>query len=241
MWRLVRKANDRQPARDVAPHEVHGLALLLAVAAAITAACGSSAEQNVAATEQPALTADSSPTVSTPTPEDPKVPEGPVSGDGEVSVELAGLPIGGGSASAVGDAWCQLLSWNAELPSDVTISIDAVRLQEQGAQLLTGGCASTPSCVGMVIHAESLTCAVLVKPDTPQAPSVTVQLDGTLRCPDEQTCDDLQSTSGGSFNIENPGGGESTDGAATPAGSTGDDGARDGAGATPGPSATSTP
>jgi hypothetical protein len=229
MWRRGSKASERGPGRGVALQKVHGPILLLALAVAITAACGPSAspEQTV-----PSDAVDPSPTVTT---EDPNGVESPAAGDAGFSVQLAGLPIGGGSASVVGDAWCQLLSWNADLPSGVTIDVDAVRLQEQGAQLLPGGCDSTPSCVGTVIDAGSPTCAVLVKPDPPETPSVTVQLDGTLRCPDEQTCDDLRASGGGSFSIQNPGGGEFTDDGATPAGTADDDGAGSSAAATPEP------
>lgn len=158
-------------------------------------------------------------------------PEQPADGSAGVSIELAGLPVGGGGAVPVGDAWCQVLFWGQQLPTGVSLQIDAVTIREQGAQLRSDGCANAPACQGRVIGPEdSQSCAVLVRPPTPDTPFLTGALNGILNCPDQQTCDAVGATDGSTFRIDNPGGGGTEDGDATGGtgqGSSGDDGDTD--------------
>lgn len=148
--------------------------------------------------------------------EEVDAPEQPSQGSTGVSIELAGLPVGGGGALTVGDAWCQVLAWGKQLPDGVTLEIDAVTFREQDALLHTAGCGQAPACQGIVIGPEDAqTCAVLVRPPTADTPFLTGRLDGILNCPDEQTCEAVGATDGAEFRIDNPGGGGAEDGDGT--------------------------
>lgn len=157
--------------------------------------------------------AESEVTESTAPAEETNTSEAPVSGGIGVSIELAGLPVGGGGATPIGDSWCEVLFWPQQLPQGVELVIEAVKIFEEGAELRPNGCEQAPPCVGSVIAASgSRGCAVLVRPPSAQTPSLTLRLDGTLRCPDEEACEAVGATEGAVILIENPGGGEADDG-----------------------------
>lgn len=214
-----------------------GIALLVLLALALTTGCEASSPQTrgastgtssaptassaeptsarpveATATATPPSGRSEEPTTAPPV-EETDTSESPATGDSGVSIELAGLPVGGGAAKLVGDAWCMVLFWGQQLPPGVELAIDAVAFAEDGAQLRPEGCDEVPACVGTVIVAGgSQGCAVLVEPPAPQQPSLTARLDGTLRCPDQQACDALDATGGSTVLIENPGGGTDVDG-----------------------------
>lgn len=125
-------------------------------------------------------------------------------GGGGVSVELAGLPVGGGSSVQVGEAWCQALFWGSELPAGVTLEIDAVQVGEPGGTVQALGCEDKPPCVGATISEDQRGCALAVVPPSPEPESVSVRLDGTLRCPDQATCDQVVVVDGASTLILRP-------------------------------------
>lgn len=140
-----------------------------------------------------------------PATEDPGSQESPAGGRGGISIELAGLPVGGGGATADGDDWCQVLNWGGSLTPGARLEIERVRLVEGDATLGPGGCHGTPPCAGKVITADgSQSCAVLVRPASPATESARVSLDGTLWCPDRATCDEVGATDGATALITRP-------------------------------------
>ena len=125
-------------------------------------------------------------------------------GGGRVAVELAGLPVGGGEVLAVDGTWCQVLFWGS-VPDDVWLDIDSVRIKDEGGTLLQSGCDASPPCAGVRISAdEPGGCAVVVRPASPDIAFVQVQLNGTLSCPDQASCDALGATDGSWTRIANP-------------------------------------
>ena len=125
-------------------------------------------------------------------------------GGGRVAVELAGLPVGGGDVLAVDGTWCKVLFWGS-VPADVWLDIESVQIRDQGGTLLESGCDSSPPCAGVRISAdEPGGCAVVVRPASPDITFVEVQLNGTLSCPDQASCDALGATDGSWTRIANP-------------------------------------
>jgi hypothetical protein len=192
------------------------LTLLVLLATAGCASSSSQAEQSgrpsASASDEQAPTVSEEP--ATAQPEDTDSQEAAAAGGGGVSIQLVGLPVGGGGATAVGDAWCQVLSWRTQLPESVSLDIDAVTILEPGATLDTAGCDRLPACAGSAITGDAPSCAVLVRPPSPQTPALTVRLDGTLRCPSQPTCQAVGATGGDAFTVFNPGGGETDGGGA---------------------------
>lgn len=224
------------------PSRLAGIALPVLLALAITTGCQASSPQTSGAptgtsSAPPASSGDSAGPVeatataavpfgrsdeptSAPPIEETDTSESPATGDSGVSIQLAGLPVGGGAATLVDDAWCMVLYWGQQLPVGVELAVEAVSFAEDGAQLRPEGCDGVPACVGTVIDVGgSQGCAVLVEPPAPQLPSLTARLDGTLWCPEQQSCDSLDTTGGSTVLIENPGGGADVDGTGAGGGS----------------------
>lgn len=137
-------------------------------------------------------------------------PEQPAAGGGEgISIELAGLPVGGGEAIDLDGTWCQVLFWGETLPVGVVLEITAVEVGEPGGTLQGAGCSDAPPCVGVTISSEQQGgCAVTITPPSPDVELVRVRLDGVLRCPDQATCDALGTTGGSWVAVLNPTGGD---------------------------------
>ncbi len=153
--------------------------------------------------------------------------EAPVEGESGISIEIVGLPVGGGQTVDFGDAWCGILVWDGSLPTGVEVQITKVAVVgKTGAVVRAGPCEGTPPCDGTTISVDGpeQACAVVVKPPAQDTPSVKVQLDGTLHCPDRATCDSLNVTADRTADLDKPGGdeGESTGG--TDGGEEGTDG-----------------
>lgn len=134
--------------------------------------------------------------------------EEPAEGGGDrVSIELAGLPVGGGEVLDVDGTWCQVLFWGS-VPAGVWLEIDSVQVGDPGGTLLDSGCDGAPPCAGVTISAdEPGGCAVMIRPPSPDIEFVEVRLDGTLSCPDQASCDAIGATDGSWTRITNPTGG----------------------------------
>ncbi|RYV52731.1 hypothetical protein [Pengzhenrongella frigida] len=191
------------------PREHRRAALLLALALAVGAGCaGPDSESSSPTTSQAAGSTGGSSSQEesgSASGEETSGTEDPAEGGGGgVSVELAGLPVGGGSTVRVGEAWCQALFWGSELPAGVTLEIDAVQVGEPGGTVQAVGCEDKPPCVGATISEDQRGCALAVVPPSPEPESVRVRLDGTLRCPDQATCDQVVVVDGASTLILRP-------------------------------------
>ncbi|MGJ7440228.1 hypothetical protein [Aquipuribacter sp. MA13-6] len=116
-------------------------------------------------------------------------PEPPAAGGaGQVSVELAGLPVGENAGSVVDGAWCKPL-FGDPVPAGVQVQVVTVHVQEAGARVLGTACDGGPVCEGATFAAgETVACVLRVEPP-PGAEQLRVRLEGRLLCPDRATCD----------------------------------------------------
>ena len=203
------------------PRDRRLAALVLALALAVAAGCsgpgsGGSADSSQGAGDSGQAGAATEDSGAAPQTESSGAETAASGGQGGVSVELAGLPVGGGSASDLDGAWCQALFWGGQLPDGVKLTIDAVQVADAGATLQPVGCENVPPCVGASITIGQSGCAVVLTPPSPEPASVKVRLDGTLTCPDQATCDELTVTGGAWFEILDPSPGSAGD--ASPSG-----------------------
>lgn len=127
-------------------------------------------------------------------------------GPDTVSVQFAGLPVGGGAVTLVDDGWCQVLFWGGQLPEEVVLRIERVVVGPGGGAVVNAGCMGAPPCLSQTMSTEQPEqgCAVLVRPPTSDAAKVLVRLDGVLTCPDVATCNSISTGSGGFTSITSP-------------------------------------
>jgi hypothetical protein len=198
--------------------------ILLAFATVVTAAGCTSAPDASTSTTSPSSAADSTPGATAPTGEPPEEgvgpppeeeagpppeeegggPEDPAVGPDTVSVEFAGLPVGGSGATLVEEGWCQVLFWNSA-PDGVVLRIERVVIGLTGGSVVDAGCMGAAPCAGWTISSEqSGGCAVLVRPPNVDATEVDVRLDGVVECPDAATCESLSLGSGGFTTFTRP-------------------------------------
>jgi hypothetical protein len=85
------------------------------------------------------------------------------------------------------------LAWGATLPSGVQFDITAVHVED--ATLEPFGCLDKPPCLGWSQSGGTQAgCAVALTPASPETETVWFRLDGILRCPDEPSCEGVNTT-----------------------------------------------
>lgn len=169
-----------------------------------TEATGSTAvatsTEGAASTGQPATVPDSSapPAASSPAPEGTGAESPQPAQQGGPTISVASLPLGG-ETTEDGARQCGHVSLivHNQLPKDVSISIDSIGLSREGVFTLGGDlCApdSTPCTTAWVWTTDTATreCTVAVTQVADSEQPVALVLAGTVHCPDQSACDDVQ-------------------------------------------------
>jgi hypothetical protein len=117
------------------------------------------------------------------------------------TIKVASLPIGG-SADVDGVHQCGRVSLLLqELPPGISISVTSAEPDPLGIFTLGGDrCGSEPPCATWTWTTQTTdgACTVAATQVIDSADSVTLKLAGTVTCPDQSTCDQVQSKLGGS-------------------------------------------
>jgi hypothetical protein len=117
---------------------------------------------------------------------------------GAPTISVASLPIGGSTDGDGGAHQCAdvNLSPPTPLPPGITASIDAIDLSPQGIFNLSGGqCGSTQRCTTSWTWKTDTPggCTVAVTQVADSSDRVTLIVASTVTCPDQSTCDRIQS------------------------------------------------
>jgi hypothetical protein len=117
------------------------------------------------------------------------------------TISVASLPIGG-SADAGGAHQCGRVSLLLQqLPPGISISVSSIGLDPTGVFALGDDpCGSEPPCARWTwtTGTTDRACTVAATQVIDSADSVTLELTGTVTCPDQSTCDQVRNTLGGS-------------------------------------------
>jgi hypothetical protein len=117
-------------------------------------------------------------------------PETPRPTEGEKSVSLPTLPVGG-SASGEPEAQCVTASFLATLPDGVSVKVTGVRFSADGVSERNGSDCDDPPCLGFVFTTEN-TCAVPVDASGTSEQDARMLLDGKCLAEDLSACDALR-------------------------------------------------
>jgi hypothetical protein len=185
-------------------------AFVLATVAGCTSAPPGSGSPSSAEGQAPSASAGAPPTEESgpPPEEETGDQEEPATGDSDtVSVEFAGLPIGGGEVTRVDDTWCQVVFWGRQVPAGVVLEIQRVVIGPEGGTVVSSGCMDAAPCRGSTISTQrpEQGCSLRVRPPDPEPDLVTVRVDGVARCPDVATCEPIVAEGGFWLGIANPG------------------------------------
>ncbi|WP_344189747.1 hypothetical protein [Pedococcus aerophilus] len=175
------------------------LLLVLLLATSLLTACAASDGTPTSGDGDTAISSSSGDTETfadpEPEPTTPDVPEGE-STDDNPAIQVARLPVGGGSVLDPGDPTlqCAQVNWvgsnGGEIPQGTGVELIGVAFDPAVFETSGDGCGSErPSCLGYVFRASALQCdlAVRVTGDVPPDTRPTVGFSGLVFCPDDQS------------------------------------------------------
>lgn len=136
-------------------------------------------------------------------------PETPRTGDGEVSVSLPGLPVGGGADDSGQVRQCVTVAWMGEddIPDDVAVVVAGVQLTPPGVFEADGsGCGGIQGCTeSFAFTSTGDLCTVPVRALGTGGATAELRLSGSARCGRAETCRAFAGTvSGQAIDLEQP-------------------------------------
>lgn len=136
-------------------------------------------------------------------------PETPLTEDGEVSVSLPGLPVGGGADDDSQVRQCVTVSWlgDEDVPGGVAVVVSGVSVDPSGVFEVDGSsCGGLRGCVeSFAFTAADEQCSVPVRALGTDGDEAQLRLSGSARCADKRRCEEFAATvSGDSIGLTQP-------------------------------------
>jgi hypothetical protein len=116
--------------------------------------------------------------------------------EGEKSVDLPILPVGGNS-SGEPEAQCATASFLTTMPDGVSVEVTRVRFGADGVSARDeSGCEGQPACMGFIFRSKDSRCAVSIDASGTSEQDASLLLDGNCLAEDLSACDDLRDQHG---------------------------------------------